>query len=358
MEKSILIISNQQDILGRLGARFRDSGYDVSKATWRESAEASLADYSAVIFDCRSKDGLDEKLDVVRREAGGNSLVILSDDTFRSRDRFKEVATALIDWSEEPSVFLAQVAGMIRKKDPERCLILEDETEIAQKLASLLSGRGYEVTVAGDMRSAREAIEAREYAVLLLDRAVPAEPGVSARADALDLLRELRERDFKVPALFVSARTDLEERIKGRKAGANDYIVKPFDDEELLVRIELLLSPRKEQEVTTFGSLEMHARDRIVRWKGERIMLTEREFRLFHYLCVRRGIVIPVPMLRADVWDTLQENSSAKNMVVSAVRFLRKKLRDAQVPEIIFTEKSDGYVFDASALLELQGGGA
>lgn len=354
MKKSVLLVSNQQDISARLGARFRDSGFEISRTTWREVTPESFAGHEAVLFDCRSNDMLDHKLEIVQSICGTDSLAILSDETFRNRDRFKGAATALIDWSEEPGVFLAQVAGMIRKKHPECCLVLEDEPEFAERIASLLLARGYEVVRAGDLHSAREAIAAREYAVLVLDRKVPARPGEQATADSLGLLLELRTKGFRVPALFVSALTDVEERVKGIRAGANDYIVKWFDDEELLVRIELLISPRKEQEVLTFGSLEVHARDRLVRWKGERIALTDREFRLFHYLCVRRGIAIPVPMLRADVWDTLQENPAAKNMVVSSVRFLRKKLREADVPEIILTEKSGGYVFDASALLELQ----
>ena len=354
MNKSVLIVSNQQDIAARLGARFRDAGFEIVWASWRDLAQQSLSRHQAVLFDCRSKDMLDDKLEIVRSSRDADSLVVLSDETFKSRDKFKGAATALIDWSEEPGVFLAQVAGMVRKKYPECCLVLEDEPEIAEKIASLLLAQGYEVVRAGDLHSAREAIAAREYAVLLLDRKVPARPGEQANADSLDLLRELREKGFRVPALFVSALADVEERVRGIKAGANDYIVKWFDDEELLVRVELLISPRKEQEVLTFGSLEVHARDKLVRWKGERIALTDREFRLFHYLCVRRGIAIPVPMLRADVWDTLQENPAAKNMVVSSVRFLRKKLREADVPEIILTEKSGGYVFDASALLELQ----
>lgn len=356
MRKKILLVSNQPDFSGRLAARFRDSGFEVETAQWKAwDNPLSTKAASAVLFDCRSRDRIEEKLDTIRVFSVRNALIVLSDDTIRNRKNLDDPDSALVHWEEDVSVILAYVAGMLRREEPEVCLVVEDEPDMAEAISRLLAEHGYHVVVAGDLQSARQAIEERDYAILILDRNLPAAPGERIRADGLDLLRELRDKGFKVPALFVSALADTEERIRGRRAGANDYIVKPFDDLELLVRIELLLNPRKEQEILIFGSLEVHARDRVVRWRGERIMLTDREFSLFHYLCVRRGVVVPVAMLRADVWDTLQENSSAKAMVLSSVRFLRKKLREANVPEIILTEKGDGYVFDASALLNLEG---
>lgn len=220
-----------------------------------------------------------------------------------------------------------------------KLLIVEDETPTTDFLRRGLSEEGFAVDVAGDAAAAEEQIAAYDYDAILLDVMLPG-------ADGFTLCKRWREDGLTAPILFLTARDDVADRVRGLESGGDDYLVKPFAFAELLARVKALLRrPRSlvgAPEIRV-GDLRIDTARRRVR-RGERtIALSTREYQLLEYLARNTGRVVSRTALWEHVWESGAEPDS--NVVDVYVRYLRNKLgRD---PDLIRTVRGGGYVLEA-----------
>ncbi|MBO0870991.1 MAG: response regulator transcription factor [Micromonosporaceae bacterium] len=196
-------------------------------------------------------------------------------------------------------------------------LVVEDDAELRAMLERLLQDSGYAVDVAGDGQAGLHLALTRSYDVLLVDRGLPA-------IDGLDLLRRLRRRGIATPALFLTAYGELSDRVAGLDAGAEDYVVKPFEVDELLARLRALRRRHlATATVLTLGSGELDVASRAVRLAdGTEVVLSAREMALLHALAVRPNRVFSRDELRELVFEAAESAS----IVDTYVHYLRRKL--------------------------------
>jgi len=213
-----------------------------------------------------------------------------------------------------------------------RILIVEDE------LKKGLEESGFSVDLAHDGVDGLHLALEDDYDLLVLDVMMP-------RKDGWSVLKDLRARKT-TPVLFLSARDDVEDRVRGLELGADDYLVKPFAFVELLARVRTLVrrGPPREAELTVVGDLEIDSIRRRVKRAGVRIELTPREFSLLQLLARRRGEVMSRTQIASYVWD--MNFDSDTNVVEVAVRRLRAKIDDAFPDKLIHTVRGVGYMLD------------
>ncbi len=222
---------------------------------------------------------------------------------------------------------------------PARVLVVEDDQDIAQVLQRMLRAEGYEVRIAGDGEVALE--EARAYLpdLVVLDLGLP-------KVDGIEVARELRGRD-DTPILMLTARDALDARVEGLDSGADDYLVKPFERQELLARLRALLRrrPPRGSAPLSVGDLALNPDTHEVR-RGERAVdLTQREFELLEYLMRNERIVISRQRLLDEVWG--YDPFSMTNTIEVFVSNLRRKLEAGGEPRLLHTIRGAGYVLRA-----------
>src|ERR1700754_1844650 len=179
-----------------------------------------------------------------------------------------------------------------------RILLIEDEPDAARVLAHGLREQTYSVDVAFDGEAALEQAYLNSYDLIILDIMLP-------RIDGFEVCRKLRESGSMVPILMLTARDAVEDRILGLDLGADDYLVKPFDFQELLARLRALRRRRPvlQAETITVADLKVETRARRV-WRGEQsIKLTAKEYALLEYLASRAGEVVSRAEIAEHVWD-------------------------------------------------------
>jgi len=215
-----------------------------------------------------------------------------------------------------------------------RVLLLEDDHELRSSVATALRRQSYAVDEAKTIADADERLSINTYDVAVLDRSLP-------DGDAADLLRRVRKDGCSVPVLFLSARADIDDRVRGLDSGGDDYLVKPFAMEELLARLRSLSRRRPDtvEGVLTLGDIEIDpARVRATR-AGRSILLTPKEFGLLAYLVRHAGRVVSRTELLEHCWDEFADPSS--NVIDVRIRLLRGKLGD---PPVIHTVRGAGFV--------------
>jgi DNA-binding response OmpR family regulator len=220
-----------------------------------------------------------------------------------------------------------------------RVLVVEDDDDIAQVLQRLLRTEGYEVRTAGDGELALD--EAKQFLpdLVILDLGLPG-------LDGMDVARELRDRD-DTPILMLTARDAVESRVEGLDSGADDYLVKPFERQELLARLRALLRrrPPRGSASLTVGDLTLNPDTHEVS-RGERAVdLTQREFELLEYLMRNERIVISRQRLLDEVWG--YDPFSMTNTIEVFVSNLRRKLEAGGEPRLLHTIRGAGYVLRA-----------
>ena len=223
-------------------------------------------------------------------------------------------------------------------RDP-RVLVVEDDEEIAQVLQRSLRLEGYEVRVAGDGEAALDQSAAFEPDLVVLDLGLP-------KLDGMEVARRLRAAD-DVPILMLTARDALEARVEGLDAGADDYLVKPFERQELLARLRALLRrrPPRGSASVVVGDLALNPDTHEVS-RGEReIELTQREFELLEYLMRNERIVVPRQRLLDEVWG--YDPFATTNTIEVFVSNLRRKLEAGGEPRLLHTIRGAGYVLRA-----------
>ncbi|GAA2116013.1 response regulator transcription factor [Actinomadura alba] len=230
-----------------------------------------------------------------------------------------------------------------------RILVVDDEPAVRESLTSSLVFEGYEVVEAGDGVAALEQVELQEPDLIVLDVLMP-------RMDGLTACRRLRGRGRTSPVLMLTARDMVGDRVTGLDAGADDYLGKPFELDELLARIRALLRrsaatqgmPDAEQgDVLAFGDLRMNTVSREIIRAGRRLQLTRTEYTLLEMLLLHPRQVLTREQILQTVWGF--EFEPASNSLDVYVMYLRRKTEVDGLPRLIHTVRGIGYVLRAAA---------
>src|SRR5919198_5958098 len=200
-----------------------------------------------------------------------------------------------------------------------RLLVVEDDAKLARALERGLQREGYAVDLADNGDDALSQATANEYDAVVLDVMLPGRDGFS-------VCKAMRRQERWSPVLLLTARDQVADRIRGLDAGADDYLVKPFDFGELLARLRALIrrGPTERPSVVTVGDLQIDPAKRIVMRADDEIELTPREFALLEFLARHAGEVVSRARLLEHVWD--EHYSGSTNVVDVYVGYLRKKL--------------------------------
>ena len=221
-----------------------------------------------------------------------------------------------------------------------RILVIEDDASVADYISKGLRESGFNVDQSGDGKDGLYRASAEKYDAIVVDRMLP---GI----DGLTIVKTLRGADNNTPALILSALGEVDDRVKGLKAGGDDYLVKPFAFAELLARIEALLR-RKESSATKtrlrVADLEMDLLSHKVTRAGKPLNLQPREFRLLEYLMKHAGQVVTRTMLLENVWDYHFDPQT--NVIDVHISRLRQKLdKEFEIP-LLKTVRGAGYMLD------------
>jgi two-component system copper resistance phosphate regulon response regulator CusR len=222
-----------------------------------------------------------------------------------------------------------------------RLLVVEDEKRIADFLSRGLQGAGYAVDTAGTGSAAIDLARAADYDLVILDLMLP-------DMDGLEVLERIRGGEAGPPVLILSARSALDDRVKGLETGADDYLVKPFAFVELLARVRALL--RRGQptpERLQVGDLALDCIRRKVTRAGENIDLAPKEFGILEYMMRNKGRPLSRTMIVEHVWD--MDYDGLTNIVDVYIRHLRSKIDDRFPVKLIQTVRGIGYMIDAPA---------
>lgn len=225
---------------------------------------------------------------------------------------------------------------------PMHILIIEDEPKTGDYLQRGLRESGFTVSLARNGRDGLHLACEEEVDLVVLDVMLP-------RMTGWEVLAALRARDntAQLPVLFLTARDEVQDRVKGLELGADDYLVKPFAFVELVARIRTLLrrAPVREDTLLCIGDMEIDVIARKVRRLGKPVLLTAQEFKLLHLLARRQGQVLSRSLIASQVWD--MNFDSDTNVIDAAIRRLRRKLDDPFPLKLIHTRRGMGYVCDA-----------
>ena len=218
-----------------------------------------------------------------------------------------------------------------------RILVVEDEKKINDVIVKTLKKEKYGVDSCFDGEEALDYIFSVEYDIILLDIMLP-------KKDGFEVLKSMRKKGIKTPVLFLTARDQIEDRVRGLDLGADDYLVKPFDLEELTARIYALArrNARHAQNDIHVGPLTINVPQRTVKRDGETITLTAKEFDLLFYLASNENIVLSRQQILDHVWEYDYESYS--NLIDVYIKDLRKKIDTDENVKLIQTVRGVGYV--------------
>ncbi len=212
---------------------------------------------------------------------------------------------------------------------PDSILIIEDDPATAGVLKARLIMNGYRVEIQDSGKSGYERARTGEFDCIILDVMLPGMNG-------FDVLRKLREDGVKTKILMLTAKSELDSRVKGLETGADDYLAKPFDHREVLIRLKNLLATRNVvPEEITIGDVTLRMTDRVAVRGGVEELLTEREFEVLLYLMKHPGEVVSKEALLKHVWKTDFERDP--NVVNVYLSYVRKKLEREGLPSPIET---------------------
>ncbi len=218
-----------------------------------------------------------------------------------------------------------------------RILVIEDYKPIRQSVVKGLREQGYAVDEAADGTEGQWLAVSGEYDVIILDLMLP-------EVDGFSILQKVRSESRNTSVLILTARDEVENRVRGLDMGADDYLVKPFAFEELLARVRTLVRRKYDSKCPTIRIADMviDTTHQSVKRNGEFIELTVREFALLEYLALRMGEVVS----RTDIWEHVYDfNSNATSNVVDVyIGYLRRKIERSGRPKLIHTRRGQGYV--------------
>lgn len=225
-----------------------------------------------------------------------------------------------------------------------RVLVIEDDRETAQFLLKSLKESGHAADIAGDGEQGLELAQGGQHDVLIVDRMLP-------RLDGLSVIKTLRAEGVRTPVLVLSALGDVDDRVKGLRAGGDDYLTKPYAYSELLARIEALARravPEEQETRYVVGDLLLDRLSHRVSRAGEPIPLQPREYRLLEYLMKNAGQVVTRTMLLEHVWDYHFDPQT--NVIDVHVSRLRAKIDKSFEKPLLHTVRGAGYMIRDGAL--------
>ena len=218
-----------------------------------------------------------------------------------------------------------------------RILLIEDDHETADEVVKDLTDRGYDITHIDGGKRGLNAARAEHFSLMIIDRMLP-------ELDGLSVIEALRKESIGIPVLVLSALGEVDERVRGLKAGGDDYLTKPFALTELAARVAALLRRPTDSRETMLrvGPLELDLIDRVARRKSREIELLPREFKLLEYLMRRPSRVVTRDMLLEDVWH--YKFSPQTNLVDVHIGKLRRKVdADGEIP-LLYNVRGVGFI--------------
>jgi heavy metal response regulator len=221
-----------------------------------------------------------------------------------------------------------------------RILVVEDEKKISEFLRRGLKEEGYAVDVAADGEEGHFLASTNDYDLLVLDLMLP-------KKDGMTLCRQLRQEKIFTPILMLTAKDEIDDKVKGLDAGANDYLTKPFAFAELAARIRALLRKKETERPTSWqvGDLSLDEVTHHVTRGGTPIDLTTKEFALLEYLMRHAGTVVTRTMIAEHVWDVNFETFT--NVIDVYINYLRRKIDQPAQKPLIHTIRGRGYMLKA-----------
>jgi len=223
-----------------------------------------------------------------------------------------------------------------------RILLVDDERELTDPLSRVLTREGYTVDVAYDGIAGSQLAAKSEYNLLILDWMLPHKTG-------LEICQQLRRQGKTTPVLFLTAKDTLDDRVEGLDAGADDYLVKPFELRELLARVRALLRRSGvETHITTtqrlsVADIELDWENQIAYRQGRIIELSEKESQLLKYFMEHTGQLLSHAQIMQNLWTEDEQPSS--NVIAALVRLLRRKIEVAGETQLIHSVYAKGYRF-------------
>ncbi|MZK39503.1 response regulator [Coprococcus sp. BIOML-A1] len=217
-----------------------------------------------------------------------------------------------------------------------RVLVVEDEKDLNSIICSKLVKEGYNVDACYDGQAALDYMEAENYDGAIMDIMIPNKDGIT-------VLREMRNAGIQVPVLFLTAKTETQDIVRGLDAGASDYMTKPFEFLELMARLRVMLRTQNpvNENVITCGSLVVDMNNRQAIRDGKVIDLTVREYAILEYLARNRNVVVTREQIRVNIWNIDDEVNS--NVIDVYIRYLRRKIDDNYEEKLIHTIRGVGY---------------
>ena len=217
-----------------------------------------------------------------------------------------------------------------------RVLVVEDEKDLNSIICSKLVKEGYNVDACYDGQAALDYMEAENYDGAIMDIMIPNKDGIT-------VLREMRNAWIQVPVLFLTAKTETQDIVRGLDAGASDYMTKPFEFSELMARLRVILRTQNpvNENVITCGSLVVDMNNRQAIRDGKVIDLTVREYAILEYLARNRNVVVTREQIRVNIWNIDDDVNS--NVIDVYIRYLRRKIDDNYEEKLIHTIRGVGY---------------
>ena len=217
-----------------------------------------------------------------------------------------------------------------------RVLVVEDEKDLNSIICSKLVKEGYIVDACYDGQAALDYMEAENYDGAIMDIMIPNKDGIT-------VLREMRNAGIQVPVLFLTAKTETQDIVRGLDAGASDYMTKPFEFSELMARLRVMLRTQNpvNENVITCGSLVVDMNNRQAIRDGKVIDLTVREYAILEYLARNRNVVVTREQIRVNIWNIDDDVNS--NVIDVYIRYLRRKIDDNYEEKLIHTIRGVGY---------------
>ena len=217
-----------------------------------------------------------------------------------------------------------------------RVLVVEDEKDLNSIICSKLVKEGYNVDACYDGQAALDYMEAENYDGAIMDIMIPNKDGIT-------VLREMRNAGIQVPVLFLTAKTETQDIVRGLDAGASDYMTKPFEFSELMARLRVMLRTQNSvnENVITCGSLVVDMNNRQAIRDGKVIDLTVREYAILEYLARNRNVVVTREQIRVNIWNIDDDVNS--NVIDVYIRYLRRKIDDNYEEKLLHTIRGVGY---------------
>ena len=218
-----------------------------------------------------------------------------------------------------------------------RLLVVEDEKKLNELITKKLEKEYYGVDSCFDGEEAVRYVEGTEYDAIILDIMLP-------KLDGFEVIKRIRAKKNKVPILLLTARDNIDDKVKGLDYGADDYLVKPFIFEELMARIRVLLrrNSGNADNIITIADLKVDLDAKTVFRDDVLIKLSGREYSILEYLIRNKGKILPRERIEDHIWN--YEYEGGTNVIDVYIRYLRKKIDDGYTPKLIHTVRGLGYV--------------